>query len=523
MFQSSWIDRSGIRTLALALPIITAIVCGTGCLSGATYEVGSGQPFTTIASVPSLSPGDIVNIHCGTFNEVRRWVSNGLSGNPIILRGVCPTSYPVIDGNGKDVSGNGGPRGVWQIEGSNYVISNLAFRNARNGNNGAGIRVMNTAVTISNVLITNCDTGIMTSTPSATRLVVQNSEIAFNGTGVLDGLSHNVYLTAGDATFQFCRIHDAVSGENFKSRAHYTALFYNYISDAAESEVEGLDGAETTSLNSNMTMVGNVLISRPDRTLNTAKFINFGQDVGGTHNGTLYLVNNTLIAGSPAIGFLRSSASNSSIVAINNIFFGSNTIVQPGFAVNISGHNNWTSTTAVIPAGFGNTIFGSNPGFINAGVRDYYLNSTAQVRNLGMVSATYVNGAGAISSAVPVSEYVRHLNTAARLADAAPDAGAYEFRTMLPYQAPFVSAGGSITARPMQPATLTGTVLNGGGSGAITVLWQVLSGPGQVSFGNRTALKTSAAFSQPGNYVLTLSASDGTLSDFSELHVSVAK
>lgn len=424
--------RSSI--LCLVPGLILCAWSGTGELKAASYEVGPGLVYTTIASVPALGPGDVVNIHCGTYNEVRRWTDSGAPGQPITLRGVCAGSRPVIDAAGQSVSGNGSvPRGVWQIDGSYYVIANLEFKNARNGDNGAGIRMLNSFVTIDNCKFTNSDMGIMTSTTNADNIVVQNSEIAFNGTGQLDGLSHNVYLTAGGTiTFQFCFIHDAVSGENFKSRAHYTQLFHNFIAYAAESEVEGDDQADTATPNSNMTLIGNILISTPNRTVNNIKFIFFGQDVGGAHNGTLYLINNTLIAGTSSIGFLRSSYINAAIVAVNNIFYGSNTIVGPGFTTNISGTNNWMPGTAVIPPGFINNTTGADPAFVNAAGTDFHLTSASTARDIGAASPVYLDGSGVSHSGIPVFEYVKDLGGTARIVNPPLDAGAYEFAGTVP-------------------------------------------------------------------------------------------
>jgi hypothetical protein len=399
----------------------------------ATYDVGPGQPFSTIASVPKPSPGDVVQIHCGTYNEVRRWTTSGTSSNPITLKSVCATSRPVIDGAGQSVTGNGSiPRAIWQIEGSNYVIDGLEFKNARNGSNGAGIRVLNSSVTIQNVKITYCDMGVLTSTISADNVLVQYSEIANNGTGKLDGQSHNVYLTQGGTiTFQFCYIHDAVSGTNFKSRAHYSQLFYNFISHGAQNEAEGVDAQDTTTPNSNMTMIGNILVSTPNRKLNSSQFIVFGQDVGGTHNGTLYLINNTLVAGSPSIGFLRSNASDSSIVSVNNIYYGSNTIVQPGYSTNVTGTNNWLPSGAVIPLGFSANNTGADPGFVNA-ASDFHLVSGAPASDMGLNSPTYVDGSGVAHLGTPLFEYVEDLGSTPRPTDGTLDAGAYEAPPQLP-------------------------------------------------------------------------------------------
>ncbi len=398
-------------------------------LQAATYTVGAGQTYTTIASVPTLQPGDVVNIQCGTYNEIRQWLASGTAAAPITLQGVCATGRPIIDANNLDTSGNGSiPRGAWEIQGSYYIIQNLEFRNAHNGDNAAGLRIMNANVTVTNCYMDYNDMGIMTSTTAVDNVLVQNTEIAYNGTGDQSGQSHNVYLTSGTTvTFSYCYIHDSLSGENFKSRAHYTQLFYNYIAFGAESEVEGLDYTDTVGPNSNMTMIGNLLVSTPNRSINTTKFINFGQDDGGTHNGTLYLINNTLIAGAGTIGFLRSSASNSSIVAINNIFYGSNNIVQSGIANNITGSNNWFPSTAIMPPGFTNTVTGTTPSFLNPTLYDFDLTVASTARNMGMPNPTYLDGNGVSHSGVPTLEYKHPLSFVSRPADSGLDAGAYSY------------------------------------------------------------------------------------------------
>ena len=51
--------------------------------------------------------------------------------------------------------------------------------------------------------------------------------------------------------------------------------------------------------------------------------------------------------------------------------------------------------------------------------------------------------------------------------------------------------------------------------------WSKTSGPGNVTFGNVGSLKTDAAFTLPGEYLLTLTATEGTLSSSSILKVKV--
>jgi uncharacterized protein YjiK len=96
------------------------------------------------------------------------------------------------------------------------------------------------------------------------------------------------------------------------------------------------------------------------------------------------------------------------------------------------------------------------------------------------------------------------------------------------------AAGGnqppSVGAGPDQPvtlpasATLDGTVSDDGlpnPPGAVTTTWSKTSGPGTVTFGNASAVDTTATFSLAGTYVLRLTASDSVLSAFDELTVTV--
>jgi len=60
----------------------------------------------------------------------------------------------------------------------------------------------------------------------------------------------------------------------------------------------------------------------------------------------------------------------------------------------------------------------------------------------------------------------------------------------------------------LSPLTLTGTVTDTNGTPTIT--WSQVSGPGTVSFGTPQQAITTASFSQTGNYILQLSAADGS-------------
>ncbi len=90
-------------------------------------------------------------------------------------------------------------------------------------------------------------------------------------------------------------------------------------------------------------------------------------------------------------------------------------------------------------------------------------------------------------------------------------------------QPPVVTVGPDQTITyPTNSATLTGTATDDGypvGS-TLAISWSVLSGPGTITFSNPFQPNTQATFSQAGNYVLQLSASDSQYSAAGTLRVT---
>jgi hypothetical protein len=433
--------------------------------SAATYDVGSGYPYPRIANLPSLVPGDIVQIHSGTYNEVKRWTQSGTSSAPITIRGVGATR-PVIDANGLTVDGAmPNPRAAFQIEAAYIVIENLELKNAHNGNNGAGIRVTsggNNAI-VRNCVIDNNDMGMMSD--SSDNLLVESCEVAFNGTSAFSGYCHNFYLSGTRVTVRYCYIHDSIYGQNFKTRGHYTELLYNYIADSSDGEIGFVDSALTTTANSNAVMIGNIVVSK-DRgpNWNSVKFVQFGQDGGNAHTGTLYAFNNTFIAGTNRITFLDANASGSSIMAGNNIFYGSGNIASG----TINGSNNWVASGAAVPSGLINTTVGSSPGFVSLAARDFHLAFGSSCINIGAATLTCADGSGATFSGVPNQQYVNHLQSIARVMSGSPDAGAYEFASAV--------VAPSITTQPANQTVTAGQTATfsvaASGTAPLSYQWQ---------------------------------------------------
>jgi parallel beta helix pectate lyase-like protein len=417
------------RRMSRALAAL--IVLATSPALATTYPVGAGRSYTTLASLPTLAPGDVVEIDAGTYHEVKRWTDAGSAGAPITIRGVGATR-PIIDATGKTVDGVlPNPRAVFQIEAAYVVVENLELVNARNGNNGAGVRVTGAAanhVTLRGLKLDNNDMGVMSD--GNDDLVIESCEIASNGTSMFSGYSHNLYLGGNKTTIRFSYIHDSLFGQNVKSRGHYTVLLYNYVANSQDGEIGLVDGADTATPNSNAVLVGNIVVSKPrEAGWNNGRFVWFGQDGGGAHTGTLYAVNNTFVAGDGRIYFLDSNAAGAAVVAVNNVFSGSDKIVNSGPS---SGSNNWMPTTATVPAGFTATVKGATPGFVNAANRDFHLLASSPARDVALAMPMFADGSGAMQPGAPTLEYVVDLQSAMRLDDGTLDVGAYEFGTAAP-------------------------------------------------------------------------------------------
>ncbi len=88
--------------------------------------------------------------------------------------------------------------------------------------------------------------------------------------------------------------------------------------------------------------------------------------------------------------------------------------------------------------------------------------------------------------------------------------------------APSVNAGADLAITFGNPASLHGSANDDGLLSALATTWSKTSGPGNVTFGNASALDTTASFSQAGTYVLRLTASDGEFVRFDELTVTVS-
>ena len=92
-------------------------------------------------------------------------------------------------------------------------------------------------------------------------------------------------------------------------------------------------------------------------------------------------------------------------------------------------------------------------------------------------------------------------------------------------ESPIVDAGPNQTIVLSGVAILDATVTDDGAPnppGAVETTWTQVTGPGIVTFGDPSAVDTTASFSAVGNYVLRLTADDGELMASDDLTITVA-
>ena len=283
-----------------------AVLILTSSAGAATLEVGPGKRFAEIErAYADAKPGEVILVYPLTEGRAYRRVAVQVRKPRLTFRaaGVESGKRVKIDGTGYNYSGRGRvPRAIFQFnrEADDCVLEGFELTGASNNNsNGAGVRINQAnQVTVRHCEIHHNDMGIMSngdgSLKSAMNQVIEHCVIHYNGNQRHAGYNHNLYLGGTSVTLRFCDLHSPLTGQNVKSRAHYNRVEYSYIHHSANREFDLVHARETAYPDSHAVLLGNIIVKDP-RCRGNKAVIHFGAEGGGQHDGTLYLVHNTIV------------------------------------------------------------------------------------------------------------------------------------------------------------------------------------------------------------------------------------
>jgi hypothetical protein len=434
-------------------PFVAPLVMGlTGALRAATLTVGPAKQFPTLeAAYRAAQDGDTILVFPQEGDRPYEQV-----GVLVTKKRLTFQSAPAAAGQRVKLSGEGreygSPRAILQFDPSadQCTVDGFEVFGARSSAGvAAGIRInQGNNITIRHCDIHHCDNGVMsngkgTPTVSANQRLL-NCVIHHNGCEQGPG-AHNLYLAGTSVLISGCEIHSSASGHNVKCRAHHLRVEYSFIHDAANREFDLVDGKGDTDIpESDAVVIGNVIVKKAQG--GNPHTFHFGQDGGNGRNGTLYLVNNTIVS-TPWNPLIQLTTPGARAHLVNNIVWNGGAarpsrellFLRGPTAASVTGSHNWFSgewgesikatgmdlkTTYLAPAG-------AAPPFVDAATRDFRLaRPDPAITDAGrpfadLVFPTFFTAAGVDRPGVPL-QYRRPHAIEPRFADGRPDLGAYE-------------------------------------------------------------------------------------------------
>lgn len=450
------------------------------------YDVGPGQPYPTIGSVPweSLNAGDTINIHwqATPYREKFVLARVGTATAPITVHGVLGPSgeRPILDGSGATTRPQlvyySQERGVIKIGGSTVpfadgttvnpqylIIENLEIRGARQPNTftaSDGTVKSYTApasaiylefgdnITVRNCVIHDCGNGFFSfssDTTTSSNVLVESCYLYDNGnSGSI--FHHNNYTESRGITFQFNRfgpVCAGCSGNGLKDRSSGLVIRYNWFEGAVNRQLDLVDAEDSSILRSDPNyhrayVYGNVIIVDPLSGGNN-DVVHFGGDSAGNgrgyRNGPLYFYNNTVISNRmDKTRLFRLDTNIQSCDARNNIVdmtaaAGSTLKVLDSFGTLTLTQNwfetGWSAYNVNKPKGSvidNGTLNGASPGFVSEAAQDYHLAAGSPCIDTGAALHPDVLPAFNVTM-----EYVKHQSGTPRPVSGPLDIGAYEF------------------------------------------------------------------------------------------------
>jgi|WetSurMetagenome_2_1015567.scaffolds.fasta_scaffold50865_2 chitodextrinase len=334
-----------------------------GIPSGGTYLVGPSRTYTSIQQVEGLlEPGDLVLVDGDEVYAGSITFSNaGTPAEPITIRGVKTNGIrPVIEGG----------RDVVEFNQNNYVFEGFEIRNA--GFRGLYHHADN--VTIRDCVVHDCPHGILGADQGSGDLTLEYCEIHHCGEG---DSRHQIYISTNEDDYpgsvfrmRFCYVHDGTGGNNVKSRAERTEIYYNWFENPYYHNLEliGPDpagGVAEDKAREDGDVVGNVIIAK-----RYSRNVRIGGDGTGQSFGRYRFVNNTFIhRNADPASQIFAHFDVESVEMHNNVFYmPSGDVFDDSeaswvYGRRVSGSDNWVRSGAGFPAEWTGTLAGADPGF----------------------------------------------------------------------------------------------------------------------------------------------------------------
>ena len=325
-----------------------ALLVGATVAQAATYQVGVGQTYPTIATLPKLVAGDVVEIQPGTYTQVKQWPIAGMPASPVVVKCLGPARC-LFDAAGVNLAFT--PRAIFQVDDGAYTfIGPFSFRNAHNGGlNAAAVRTIRGTVVVDGVKIRNSDNGVTSS--AATSITVRNSDIGWSGMGSAAG--HSVYLSGDRAVVEDNIFFRTIGGMHVKVRARDAVVRRNQILDSTDGEIQCGNGLTTTTPGADCVVVDNVIRTLAKGRVNCCRVIAFGHEgrVGTDRNGTLRLYRNKITVSAPNQVVVSLDSVNAGFDAVDNTIEGTANLIRVRYGISgpITGRGNKVSPVLVPP------------------------------------------------------------------------------------------------------------------------------------------------------------------------------
>jgi ferric-dicitrate binding protein FerR (iron transport regulator) len=337
-------------------------VRGGGEPWGRLLRVGPGEAIPALAQLPALAPGDVVELAAGSYREARRWIESGTALCPIVVRAEKGAKV-LIDGTGVDVSGVGAvPRALFQLEGAHMRIEGIAFAHAANHRNGAGVRLLTAKdIAIVGCTFSECDDGIC---GEGDGIRIEACRISACGTAEHEGYCHDCFVDGGSSlVITGSVLIDARHGQALKCAAHRILIEGCRLGLSQDGEISILDPPDGSRPEDEVDLIGDCVLSLPERTGNHRRFIEVDAENGHPRAGRLVLAYDTLVAVDPRTRLIDITQGAMRCVAVDNILVGTDPLISGG--TGDDGVRNWLPAGAQAPAGWQRSIFGADagPGF----------------------------------------------------------------------------------------------------------------------------------------------------------------